>query len=294
MSVPRLDVQNTGDLAGIPFAIRPSKGSIPTSGDSTKRPASKTTKASSSRPSPTRALLEEYLGDFKWYLDVHLDIAEGGLEVIGEPHRWRADSDWKSGADNFSADSYHTGFAHRSVIEVGFAANEISGTPGQETQRHVTHADSGSTSLRLLEPEDEVFFGYPEEYVTDENLSDEQYDLAAACGAATGTIFPNLSFIHLAATNDPDKELDGFFSLRKWQPVAPARWSSGAGCSCLQKPPRSTNSGPTTWPSERSARPGTSSRTTSPSGTASPRQPDPSTRRKTGRLQLSDGNARHE
>ncbi|WP_238387001.1 aromatic ring-hydroxylating oxygenase subunit alpha [Natrialba swarupiae] len=221
--------KNTGDLAGIPLRDQAFQGLDTDEWGLHEASRVENYKglvfASIADEGPS---LEEYLGDFKWYLDVHLDIAEGGLEVIGEPHRWRADSDWKSGADNFSADSYHTGFAHRSVIEVGFAANEISGTPGQETQRHVTHADSGSTSLRLLEPEDEVFFGYPEEYVTDENLSDEQYDLAAACGAATGTIFPNLSFIHLAATNDPDKELDGFFSLRKWQPVAPGEmefWS---------------------------------------------------------------------
>ncbi|MCW8173578.1 hypothetical protein D8S78_23215 [Natrialba swarupiae] len=74
------------------------------------------------------------------------------------------------------------------MFEVGFGDEDISGTAGQETQRHVTHADSGSTSLRLLDPEEEIFFGYPR-YITDENLSDEQYEVAAACGAATGTIF---------------------------------------------------------------------------------------------------------
>ncbi|MWV38454.1 Rieske 2Fe-2S domain-containing protein [Natrialba sp. INN-245] len=221
--------KNTGDLAGIPLRDQAFEGLDPDEWGLHEAPRVENYKglvfASIADEGPS---LEEYLGDFKWYLDVHLDIAKGGMEVIGEPHRWRADSDWKSGSDNFSADSYHTGVAHRSVFEVGFGDEDISGTAGQETQRHVTHADSGSTSLRLLDPEEEIFFGYPEEYITDENLSDEQYEVAAACGAATGTIFPNLSFIHLAATNDPDKPLDGFFSLRQWQPVAPGEmeaWS---------------------------------------------------------------------
>ncbi|MFB6086942.1 MAG: Rieske 2Fe-2S domain-containing protein, partial [Haloarculaceae archaeon] len=194
--------KNTGELTGVPLKHKAFKDLDPDEWGLHEAPRVESYKglvfATIDEDAPP---LEEYLGDFTWYLDVHLDVAKGGMEVVGEPHRWVADSDWKSGADNFSADSYHTAYAHRSVIEVGFAADEISGTPGQETQRHVTHADSGSTSLRLLEPEDEIYFGYPEEYVDPAGLSDAQREMAAACGAATGTIFPNLSFIHLAATN---------------------------------------------------------------------------------------------
>jgi PAH dioxygenase large subunit len=221
--------KNTGDLAGIPLKHKAYRGLDPDEWGLHEAPRVDTYSglvfASLTEEGPG---LEEFLGDFTWYLDTHLDIAKGGMEVVGEPHRWRADSDWKSGADNFSADSYHTAYAHRSVIEVGFAADEISGTPGQETQMHVTHVDSGSTSLRLLDPDDEIYFGYPEEYVDTSDLSAAQTEVAAACGAATGTIFPNLSFIHLAATNDPDRDLDGFFSLRLWQPIGPGEmefWS---------------------------------------------------------------------
>jgi phenylpropionate dioxygenase-like ring-hydroxylating dioxygenase large terminal subunit len=218
-----------GDLAGIPLKHKAFENLDPAEWGLVEAPRVENYNglvfASLEETGPS---LSAYLGDFTWYLDTHLDIAKGGMEVVGEPHRWRADSDWKSGADNFSADSYHTGVAHRSVFEVGFGAEEISGTAGQETQLHVTHIDSGSTSLRLLHPDDELYFGYPKEYVDTSSLSPEQVDLAAACGAATGTIFPNLSFIHLAATNDPDRELDGFLSFRQWQPVAPGQmeaWS---------------------------------------------------------------------
>jgi nitrite reductase/ring-hydroxylating ferredoxin subunit len=221
--------KNTGDLAGIPLRHQAFQNLDPAEWSLHEAPRVENYNgmvfASLRHDGPS---FREYLGDFAWYLDVHLDVAKGGMEVVGEPHRWRAESDWKSGADNFSADSYHTGVAHRSVFEVGFGAEEISGTAGQETQTHVTHADSGSTSLRLLDPDDKIYFGYPEEYVDTSTLNDAQTELAAACGAATGTIFPNLSFIHLAATNDPDEGLDGFLSFRQWQPVGPGEmeaWS---------------------------------------------------------------------
>jgi nitrite reductase/ring-hydroxylating ferredoxin subunit len=221
--------KNTGDLAGVPLKHKAFSNLDPEEWGLREAPKVENYKgmifATINSDAPS---FEEYLGDFAWYLDVHLDIAEGGMEVVGEPHRWRADSDWKSGADNFAADSYHTGVAHRSVFEVGFGAEEISGTAGQETQMHVSHVDSGSTSLRLLDPDDQIYFGYPREYVDTAGLSTAQVELAAACGAATGTIFPNLSFIHLAATNDPDKDLDGFLSFRQWQPIAPGEmevWS---------------------------------------------------------------------
>ena len=56
---------------------------------------------------PQTKSLREHLGDFTWYLDLHVKLT-GGMEVVGEPHRWIVDADWKSGADNFSGDSYHT------------------------------------------------------------------------------------------------------------------------------------------------------------------------------------------
>jgi len=181
--------------------------------------------ASLSEEGPT---LEEYLGDYTWYLDLTLKLVKGGMEVIGEPHRWRADFDWKLGADNFSPDSYHNAITHRSTVEVGFAADEISGSAGRERQAHVTHVDTGTIGLRLIDPKEELFLGYPEEIVTDEHLTDEQYELAAGAGSLAGTIFPNLSYIHAAYTNDPKKPLQGALSFRQWQPVGAGKmelWS---------------------------------------------------------------------
>ena len=54
----------------------------------------------------------DYLADFAWYLDIHAVRDAGGLEVVGEPQRWRMRANWKTGAENFAGDSYHAGFTH--------------------------------------------------------------------------------------------------------------------------------------------------------------------------------------
>lgn len=172
--------------------------------------------------------LEEYLGPFKWYLDIQFKLGKGGVEVVGEPHRWRVDADWKTGADNFSADSYHTPWTHRSVLDVGFASEDFSGMPGRFNSRHITHIHTGSISLRLHDTADQLFFAHPAEYVTDDHLTDDQFDIAAASGVNVGTLFPNFSFIHAAYTDDPNESLNGMFSIRQWRPIAPGKmemWS---------------------------------------------------------------------
>jgi len=164
--------------------------------------------------------LEEYLGEYTWYLDIQLELTEGGMEVVGEPHRWLVDADWKAGCDNHSGDSYHTPVAHRSAIEVGFAAGEISGEPDIGGHKHVTHCGTGSTSLRLVPPEKDMFFGYPEEYLTDEHLTEDQHWVARMSGVQVGLVFPNFGWIHAAYTENPDKPLSGYLTLRKLRPVS--------------------------------------------------------------------------
>jgi phenylpropionate dioxygenase-like ring-hydroxylating dioxygenase large terminal subunit len=168
--------------------------------------------------------LKEYLGEFSWYLDMQFDLVDGGLEVLGTPHRWRVDADWKLAAENHAGDSYHTQITHRSAIEVGFAVDEISGEPDIGGHRHVTHCDVGSVSLRLVPPEKELFFGYPDEYISEENLTDDQYWIAKMSGVQVGLVFPNFGFLHAAYTDDPDKPLGPLLTVRKLRPVGPGEF----------------------------------------------------------------------
>ena len=174
----------------------------------------------------TTGPLSEHLGDYRWYLDLHLGLSPGGMEVIGEPHRWNLDADWKSGSENFSGDSYHTQSLHQSVLKVGLTTQKAAGASGAKNDIHVTECSGHATSIRRVDPGNVFFWGYPEEvhrHFDMEGFSDDQRRLAAESAVHTGTIFPNLSLIHIPLTDDPHKPDSTFFSLRQWNPVGPGK-----------------------------------------------------------------------
>jgi nitrite reductase/ring-hydroxylating ferredoxin subunit len=166
---------------------------------------------------PAAPTLREHLGDFRWYLDIHFGAA-GGMEVIGDPHRWVVPANWKSACENFSGDSYHTPVLHRSVVDVGLVPTLVSGS----YDVHVTECSGHAASIRRLPPGTDSFWGYPPEVHEDfraGNLSAEQLDLARGSVNTVATIFPNLSLIHAAMKSDASKPACGYLSLRQWQPT---------------------------------------------------------------------------
>ena len=175
--------------------------------------------------------LADYLGDYRWYLDTHLTLTEGGLEVVGVPHRWHIDADWKSGAENFAGDSYHTQTLHQSIMRTGLAPRAAAGASGGINDLHVTECGGHSTSIRRTDPGTQHFWGYPQDVKAlfrQGDLSDAQFELAQRSVVHTGTVFPNLSLIHIGGTDSAEKENTAYFSLRQWQPRAPGHleaWS---------------------------------------------------------------------
>jgi phenylpropionate dioxygenase-like ring-hydroxylating dioxygenase large terminal subunit len=175
--------------------------------------------------------LTDYLGDYRWYLDTHLALTEGGLEVVGTPHRWHIDADWKSGAENFSGDSYHTQTLHQSIMRIGLAPKAAAGASGGVNDIHVTECSGHATSIRRTDPGTSHFWGYPKDVAAlfrQGELSAAQFELAQRSVVHTGTVFPNLSLIHIGGTDSADKPNSAYFSLRQWQPRAPGQleaWS---------------------------------------------------------------------
>jgi len=171
--------------------------------------------------------LEEYLGPATWYLDLYFEFID--LEVIGDPHRWEVNTDWKTPAENMAGDNYHIPMGHRSAIDVGIGSETAKGN--EESHLYaITGHDGHNFSIYQI-PDKDFFWGHPPEVVETfhpERLTDEQYEIARQSGVSLGNIFPNLSFIHLGGTNDPEKSSVGMLSLRQWQPVEPGRmeaWS---------------------------------------------------------------------
>jgi PAH dioxygenase large subunit len=184
--------------------------------------------------------LDEYLGDFRWYLDVHLALFEGGMTVLADPHRWRIAADWKSGAENFSGDSYHTQTLHRSIPQIGLAplAPAVPISERATPHQHVIECSGHATSMRRSEPGGPGFWGYPAE-VTDRlrlhGLTPQQVELGRTMINASGNVFPNLSFLHVAATDDPAVPPVTYLTLRQWQPLGPGRmeaWNWVLAPSC--------------------------------------------------------------
>ncbi|RYZ10938.1 MAG: aromatic ring-hydroxylating dioxygenase subunit alpha [Comamonadaceae bacterium] len=58
--------------------------------------------------------LEQFLGDYRWYLDVLLDNDEGGTEFLPGNIKSRMACNWKFPAENFTGDSYHAAWTHNS------------------------------------------------------------------------------------------------------------------------------------------------------------------------------------
>src|SRR6202021_4057269 len=88
----------------------------------------------------------DYLGDYRLYLDLHLALSPSGMEVVGEPHRWHIDADWKSGSDNFAGDSYHTQTLHQSIVRLGLS--DAAGASGGKNDIHVTEWRGPLTRIR--------------------------------------------------------------------------------------------------------------------------------------------------
>ena len=180
---------------------------------------------------PNAAPFEEYLGKFAWYLDIQLLLTKGGMEVLGEPHRWVVNANWKSGAENFTGDSSHTPMTHRSILSLNIINPAVAGQPNKKHGMHIHDCDGHAISVRQLEPGGKVFWDYPPE-VTEHfgthHLSQDQLDFAARGLVHDGTVFPNFSFIHIGLSDSEEKRPAGFFSIRTWQPKGPGKmeiWS---------------------------------------------------------------------
>ena len=69
--------------------------------------------------------LEDYLGDMRWYLDCLFDRYDGGVEVIGAPHKWLLHANWKMPVENQLGDVGHGPYLHGSLLRDTPAVAEL-------------------------------------------------------------------------------------------------------------------------------------------------------------------------
>ncbi|MPZ89467.1 MAG: Rieske 2Fe-2S domain-containing protein, partial [Nitriliruptorales bacterium] len=169
--------------------------------------------------------LEDYLGDFRFYLDYYLKQSEAGPEVRG-PQRWRVKANWKIGAENFCGDTYHTPHTHKSIVDINLFREPKA---NKRKEGALYFADvGGGTTYRLPEGrfEDGLrYVGYPDEMIDRmrELWSAEQRALVedARFMVSAASVYPNLSFVHNWPVVNEEGLVVPFISIRQWQPVGP-------------------------------------------------------------------------
>jgi ethylbenzene dioxygenase alpha subunit len=153
--------------------------------------------------------LDDYLGDYRWYLDVLLDNDEGGTEFLEGNIKSVIDCNWKIPAENFIGDSLHAQWTHNS----GAVAMLGKGV-GKPKQDHVYHAnmnghgwqvgfDMVGNAMTLGEPEI-VDYIRERESIVAERLGKLRSRMVGSMASATA--FPNFSF------------LPGLNTIRTWNP----------------------------------------------------------------------------
>ena len=181
---------------------------------------------------PDAPTLEEYLGDFTWYLDIHLKAPDAGWEVIGSPHRWTFDANWKIGTESFSGDDYHFFYLHQSGVDAGFTSDIYEADPeanvfGCRTRRHC-EADGHQIVLGSIAPEHVAdgrpMYSYPDsvkESFSPEGMSDDQWEFFRDGIIHVGTVFPNFALLH-QSLSDTTQET-GVLTVRKFAPRGPTK-----------------------------------------------------------------------
>ncbi len=164
-------------------------------------------------------ILEDYLGDMKWYLDMLLGRS-GGMEVRGLPQRWVAKANWKATAENFAADPYHVQTTHRSTVEMGISPSDpLYAGYGHQVVLENGHGINVITSKtgKARVP----FQGTPESMwpLFKEHLTPEQYDIQSKVTVFVGGVYPNLSFV--SPIHGTEGHLHNYLNFRMWRPLGP-------------------------------------------------------------------------
>jgi phenylpropionate dioxygenase-like ring-hydroxylating dioxygenase large terminal subunit len=168
--------------------------------------------------------LEDFLGDYRFYLDFYTRQSEAGIEFRG-PQRWRIRANWKIAGENFAGDSYHTPYTHASIVDI-----KLFGEPKASKRKEGATwvAGPGGGTTYKLPPggfEDGLrHVGYPPEMI--ERMrgvwSPEQQAVMGTAGfmpSASG-LWPNFGWVHNWPQIDEAGTVVPFMTARLWQPVS--------------------------------------------------------------------------
>lgn len=171
--------------------------------------------------------LRDYLGDMQWYFDILLKRTSGGMEVIGVPHRWVVEGNWKLTYENFVGDPYHVQSTHRSTVELGITPNRA-GEPGRIGHQVRLANGHGINITRFSEMPARPYQRTPETMwpLFEANLSESQAGILRHASVLVGGVYPTLSFV--SPMHGMDGDVYNFLNFRVWRPLGPYKvevWS---------------------------------------------------------------------
>ncbi|WP_161600573.1 aromatic ring-hydroxylating oxygenase subunit alpha [Mycolicibacterium hodleri] len=182
--------------------------------------------------------LKESLGDMAWYMET---VFARDYEVVGVPTRLRGHHNWKTGAENWTADGYHGDVTHKVLFGLGvalpdesvvtYAVEQGAGMPTPDEEMGdlsafeftAGHGHSGLMFRLPIKFERPAFIGY-EPHLWDDfasQLDADQTNVAARRVVTVSTVFPNFSFIEQVLTNLGDGEPPVMsLNIRVWAPIS--------------------------------------------------------------------------
>lgn len=159
---------------------------------------------------PDMGSLDDYLGDFRWYLDIVLDNDDDGTEFVGGALTSSMRTNWKFPAENFAGDAYHAGWTHNS------GAQAMLGLSVQlPAETYQANMNGHGWEFGLDGVGNVATFG---DRTALRYIRSRQADIAKRLGelrsrmvgaVSSATVFPNFSF------------LPGHQTFRVWQPTGP-------------------------------------------------------------------------
>ena len=169
---------------------------------------------------PSAPSLEDYLGDYRWYLDAFLDNDEGGIEFLPGTIKSYANANWKFGVENFIGDSLHASWTHDSgakAMTFGKPVPEF--MPVEQDSFHANangHGWEGGTdgigTLGIMSLRRPVIMAYYQQKRA--QMARRLGELRATRlfgSVVSASVFPNFSY------------LPGIGTMRVWHPKGPRR-----------------------------------------------------------------------
>jgi phenylpropionate dioxygenase-like ring-hydroxylating dioxygenase large terminal subunit len=190
----------------------------------------------------TAPTLREYLGPMTYYWDMMFGRTESGMTVVGHPQRFTIKSNWKSAAEQFAGDIFHTLSLHRSMQELQLLSSD---GPQQEpamagvsasyqghfvrcfdlSEGHYVNALKGK-DLANLAPMERLRLMPPpgmEPGMVDQlesRFDAGQLRILAEYTPQVGQLFPNVAGLAMPF-QFPDGSVSAFFTWRTWVPKGP-------------------------------------------------------------------------